>query len=204
VDRLIAQYAATLSRLIAAAEATRLGGAALPLGQAFTEVIAALRATAAAGNKLMFIGNGGSAGIASHSAIDYSKNGAMPALAFNDSAALTCLGNDYGYDSVFSRQIEMHARPGDLLIALSSSGRSLNILRAVDAARGRGCGVLTLSGFCRANPLRSTGDVNLYVASDQYGFVELTHQSLIHAILDMAMGWQGQVHADEDTPAASE
>ena len=71
----------------------------------------------------MFIGNGGSAGIASHSAIDFTKNGSMPALAFNDGAALTCLGNDLGYDSVFAAQIEARGRPGDLLIAISSSGK---------------------------------------------------------------------------------
>ena len=83
----------------------------------------------------MFVGNGGSAGIASHLAIDFSKNGGMRAMAFNDPSALTCLGNDLGYENVFAKQIEFHGRAGDLLIAISSSGRSPNILNAVKAAR---------------------------------------------------------------------
>ena len=88
-----------------------------------------------AGNKLIFVGNGGSAAItASHMATDYSKNGNIRALALNDSSMLTCLGNDLGYDRVFAKQIELHARAGDLVIAISSSGRSANILNAV----GRG------------------------------------------------------------------
>ena len=72
----------------------------------------------------MFVGNGGSAGIASHLAIDFSKNGGLRSLAFNDASALTCLGNDLGYENVFAKQIDFHARAGDLLIAISSSGRS--------------------------------------------------------------------------------
>src|SRR5580704_1277031 len=90
-----------------------------------------------AANKIIFIGNGGSAGIASHLAIDFSKNGGLRALAFNDPSALTCFGNDLGYENVFAKQLEFHARPGDLLIAISSSGMSPNILGAVKEARAR-------------------------------------------------------------------
>ena len=111
-----------------------------------------------AGNKIIFIGNGGSAGIASHLAIDFSKNGGLRALAFNDPSALTCLGNDLGYENVFAKQLEFHARPGDLLIAISSSGTSPNILGAVKAARARDCKVVTFSGFTEDNDLRRTGD----------------------------------------------
>jgi D-sedoheptulose 7-phosphate isomerase len=148
-----------------------------------------MRETHNRGNKLMFIGNGGSAGICSHMAIDYSKNGGMRSLAFNDGAALTCLGNDYGYENVFSKQIELHARANDMLIAISSSGQSENILRAVHTARKMNCYILTLSGFKASNPLRTLGDINLYVDSSEYGFVEITHLSLCHAILDLEQGW---------------
>ena len=150
------------------------------------------RETHAVGNKLMFIGNGGSAGIASHSATDYSKNGNLRSMAFNDGSMLTCLGNDYGYEHVFAKQIEFHGRDGDLLIAISSSGGSANILNAVMAARDAGCAVVTFSGFKPDNPLRASGDLNFYIRSGEYGFVELSHQTLIHAILDIAMGWQPQ------------
>ena len=139
-------------------------------------------------NKVMFIGNGGSAGIASHMAIDYSKNGRTPALAFNDGAALTCLSNDLGYSNVFSEQIRLHAHPGDMLIAISSSGTSSSILNAVDAARCSSCTVVTMSGFDENNPLRKMGDINWYVQSFEYGFTEILYLTLCHAILDTSMG----------------
>ena len=115
-----------------------------------------------AGNKIMFIGNGGSAGIASHLAIDFSKNGGLRALAFNDPSALTCLGNDLGYENVFAKQLEFHARPGDLLIAISSSGRSPNILGAVKTARDPRLQSRDFFRLHRDNELRRTGDVNFY------------------------------------------
>ena len=151
-----------------------------------------------AGGKLMFIGNGGSAGIASHMAIDYSRNGGIRAVAFNDAAALTCLANDFGYENVFVKQIEMHAQAGDMLIAISSSGQSMNILKAADVARERGCKVYTFSGFSPDNPLRNYGALNFYVASGEYGFVEITHLSLIHSILDLTMGWGSTIALKEN------
>ena len=169
-------------------EVTAQDSTALSQGEALTTVIGWARAAHAAGRKLMFIGNGGSAGIASHMATDYSKAGNLRALCFNDGAMLTCLGNDLGYEQVFARQIEMHGADGDMLIAISSGGRSKNILEGVAAARRRGCRVVTLSGFGGDNPLRRLGDVNFHLASDQYGMVEIGHLAICHAILDFACG----------------
>jgi len=138
-----------------------------------------------ADGKLIFIGNGGSAAIASHMAVDYWKNGGIPALCFNDGAQLTCLSNDYGYETVFAKPIQVFARPGDILIAISSSGQSPNILQGVEAAIGIGCKIITLSGFSPLNPLRRLGDLNIYCASYEYGFVELAHQLVLHMILDL-------------------
>jgi D-sedoheptulose 7-phosphate isomerase len=183
-DRL-RDYFGTLSRLILAAEATDSLGRPIELERAFGKVQEAAHAAHDAGKKLMFVGNGGSAGLASHLAIDFSKNGGLRALAFNDASALTCLGNDYGYQHVFAKQIEFHAQPGDLLIAISSSGRSPNILAAVAAARTLQVGVVTFSGFEPDNDLRRAGDVNFYVGSSEYGLVEVAHLSLCHAILDL-------------------
>ncbi len=137
------------------------------------------------GGKLMFIGNGGSAGIASHMAIDFSKNGGMPAMCFNDGAALTCLGNDFGYEEVFAKQLQFHARRGDVLFAISSSGSSPNILRAVEVAHEIGCRVITISGFRADNPLRALGEVNFHVGASDYGIVEVAHTALIHAVVDL-------------------
>ncbi len=161
-------------------------GAPLSLADGIGWAVDAARGSHASGNKVMFIGNGGSAGICSHAAIDFTKNGDIRAMAFNDAAALTCLGNDLGFEAVFARQIEMHGRAGDLLVAISSSGASANILYGVAAARDGGCRILTMSGFAADNPLRASGDMNFHVPSGEYGFVEITHLALCHAILDLA------------------
>jgi D-sedoheptulose 7-phosphate isomerase len=137
------------------------------------------------GNKMILIGNGGSAAIASHQAIEYLKNGGIRALALNDGASLTALANDFGYANVFAEQLKMIGQRGDLLIAISSSGQSTNILKGVEVARKHGITVVTFSGFKPDNLLRGKGNVNFYVASDQYGFVEIAHHALIQAILDL-------------------
>lgn len=186
------KYFGTLADLLRNAEVTDLKSRNLSLDEGCEWVREAAHDTHDAGNKIIFIGNGGSAGIASHLAIDFSKNGGMRALAFNDPSALTCLGNDLGYENVFAKQLDFHARPGDLLIAISSSGRSPNILCAVRTARNRDCKVVTFSGFTELNELRRTGDVNFYVRSHEYGFVEISHLALCHAVLDIDMGWERQ------------
>ena len=171
---------------------TDLHGEDIGLAAGFEHYIEAALATRAKHSKIIFIGNGGSAGIASHLAIDHSKNGRLPAMAFSDASAITCLSNDYGYEHVFAKQIEYHARKDDLLIAISSSGKSENILNAVAAARALGCGVVTLAGFDRANPLNKLGDVNFYTDSNEYGFVEVAHLALGHSMLDYIIEQQCQ------------
>ena len=161
--------------------------------KAIDQTIQLMHSVRDASKKIMFIGNGGSAAIASHMAIDYSKNGRLPAIAFNDGPALTCLGNDLGFENVFAEQIKLHGKKGDLLIAISSSGQSSNILKAVSEAHCSKCHVVTMSGFSSNNPLRNEGALNWYVASDEYGFVELLHLTLCHAILDIEMGWSPTV-----------
>lgn len=184
-----ARYVDVLASATKQAQATDRGGKDCALDAVVEWVIKTARAAHDRGNKLIFAGNGGSAGIASHMATDYSKNGNLRSWAMNDGAMLTCLGNDYGYEYVFAKQIEFHARSGDLLTAISSSGGSKNILNAVESARACGCNVLTLSGFKSDNPLRRLGDYNLYIDSMEYGFVEIGHLILCHAILDCSMGW---------------
>jgi D-sedoheptulose 7-phosphate isomerase len=181
-------YFVALSDLLCQVEVTSRSGGRIEFADAATALMARARATHAAGNKLIFVGNGGSAAIASHMATDYSKNGGVRALALNDASMLTCLGNDLGYDRVFAKQIELHARSGDLVIAISSSGRSANILNAVDAAAAAGCTIATMSGFTPDNPLRRMGEWNFFVASDRYGFVEIGHLTICHAVLDFLCG----------------
>jgi D-sedoheptulose 7-phosphate isomerase len=186
---LVESYVDVLSATMRTALATDGEGRAVALDTAIEWSVNIARRTTAQGGKIIFAGNGGSAAIASHMATDYSKNGGLRAWAMNDGSMLTCLANDYGYEHVFAKQIEFHGRPGDLLVAISSSGRSANILAAVAAARQLGCSVLTMSGFRPDNPLRKTGDMNLYLDSTAYGYVEIGHLALCHAILDYSMAW---------------
>jgi D-sedoheptulose 7-phosphate isomerase len=137
--------------------------------------------------KVMFIGNGASAAISSHMSTDFWKNGGMKAIAFNDSSVLTCIGNDFGYEHLFEKPIEMFAQEGDVLVCISSSGKSKNILQGVKAARTKQCKVITLSGFAEDNPLCSLGDINFYVPAHAYGPVEILHHSICHCILDTVM-----------------
>ena len=187
----IKRYFDTLAELLHGTAVKIHDGTPLSIDQGIDWMRRAAAETHACGHKIMFVGNGGSAGISSHMAIDYSKNGGLRATAFNDPAALTCLGNDLGYEQVFAKQLELHLRPGDLLVAISSSGRSPNILNAVAVARSGGCRIATLSGFYADNELRRIGDINFYVGSTQYGFVEIAHLALCHAVLDIEMGWHG-------------
>lgn len=133
---------------------------------------------------LYFIGNGGSAGIAVHMTVDYLKNGMVKTRSMHDPATLTCLGNDYGYEYVFSKQLELVAEKEDTLVAISSSGNSPNIVNAVEVAIGKGCYVLTLSGFNANNKLRQMGNVNIYAPSENYGIVETIHNMILQQIVD--------------------
>ena len=185
-------YFRDLAGVRSAVAVTTAEGTLLSFGESVELVIMQALAAHGNGRKLIFIGNGGSSAIASHMAIDYWKNGGIRATAFNDAALLTCLSNDYGYEQVFAKPIEMMSQAGDLLIAISSSGRSLNILNGVAAARKNGCGVVTFSGFAADNPLRSLGNINFYVPSESYGYVEITHLSICHSILDLSVGLKGR------------
>jgi D-sedoheptulose 7-phosphate isomerase len=174
-----------LKELFDAVCATDKEGAAFSLDEALQGSIKMIIEQAKAGGKLLFIGNGGSASIASHMATDFCKNAGMRALAFNDSSLLTCISNDYGYEHVFEKPVEMFAEPGDSLIAISSSGQSENILCAAALAKKKGLKVITFSGFAEDNPLRKLGEINFYVPSPEYGHVEIVHLAVCHCMIDI-------------------
>jgi D-sedoheptulose 7-phosphate isomerase len=184
----LGSYAHSIAALVRDVEVTTAEGERVDATDMVHRLADLARATHARGNKLIFVGNGGSAAIASHMATDYSKNGNVRSVAFNDASMLTCLGNDLGYERVFAKQIELQARDGDLVFAISSSGRSPNILAAVDAALAARCAVVTLSGFTADNPLRRKGAFNFYIGSDRYGFVEIGHLTICHTVLDVVCG----------------
>jgi Phosphoheptose isomerase len=144
--------------------------------------------TCARGGRVVFIGNGGSAGIASHLAIDLSKNASLPAVCFSDASMMSCLANDYGFEEWLAHALRLNARAGDCLVAISSSGRSKNILNAVAKARAMNLDVITLSGMSPDNPLRELGDVNYWVDSRSYNIVETAHQFWMMAVIDLIIG----------------
>lgn len=155
-------------------------------------IVAIFRSVRAASKGLFFIGNGGSAGIAMHMATDFLKNGCMRTVSMFNPATLTCLGNDFGMEFVFSKQLELLACPGDLLVAISSSGNSPDILRGIEEAKRRECQVVTLTGFREDNKVRQMGDFNIYVPSMEYGIVESVHQIILQQVVDMLMAQTGE------------
>lgn len=181
----VAAYFNELSRVFTSVRVSDGEAKPLTLKAGFDWVADQARSANASGNKVILIGNGGSAVIASHEAIELLKNGGIRALALNDGAALTAIANDLGYANVFAEQVRVLGKPGDMLVAISSSGQSTNILKAVEVARSLNMLIATFSGFRPTNLLREQGDVNFYVDSDQYGFVEIAHHALVQAILDL-------------------
>lgn len=153
----------------------------------FNRVLEIMRLAKAANKTFYFVGNGGSAAIASHMAIDFLKNGGMRAMAFNDGAALTCLSNDLGYERSFSMPLSRFGTSTDVLFAISSSGQSQNILEAASTGKKLLMNVITLSGFRGDNPLRRLGQHNFYVPSMKYGAVEIAHLAILHSLLDEVM-----------------
>lgn len=136
-------------------------------------------------NTIFFAGNGASAMMASHMAADASKNGRFRALAFNDPALMTAIGNDISYDQVFAVPLKRYANPGDILVTISSSGNSPNVLAALEAATELGLKKVTLSGMKEDNRSRRMGDLNFYVPGMTYGMAECSHQALLHCWLDV-------------------
>ncbi|MCB1072333.1 MAG: SIS domain-containing protein [Chlamydiales bacterium] len=130
------------------------------------------------------VGNGGSAGIASHFSIDLLNALKIPSQTLYDSNVMTCISNDYGYDQVFSRPLDLLLKRNDLLVCVSSSGNSQNILNAAAIAKSKDIPIITLSGFEPHNPLRNLGDLNLYLPIIDYGLVEMGHFFLLHTIID--------------------
>lgn len=175
-----------MGRAGAGMKITDIKGRPIELITGMNTLIKQLKHNHSIGGTLFFIGNGGSSAIASHMAVDYTKNGGVRAQAFNDASLLTCFGNDYGYEKMFEAALEVYARKGDILFAISSSGESKNIINGVNKAKSMGCPTVTFSAFSAVNTLRRIGDKNFYVPCEkgQYGIAEVTHLSIIHTILD--------------------
>ena len=144
------------------------------------------------GKRVFFIGNGGSAAIASHMTADFMKNGGMKTYSLYDNSVTTCMGNDYGYEYVFSRPLELLANENDILTAISSSGNSQNIVNAIQAAQRKNMNVITFTGFKKENRISSMGIYNVHVPVEHYGMVESIHNLILQQIVDVILERDGE------------
>jgi len=147
-----------------------------------------IQAVSQEGKKLIIAGNGGSAAMASHVSVDFTKAAGIRAINFNEADLLTCFSNDYGYERVFEKAVEFYGDEGDLLILISSSGSSTNVVNAAERAKELNIDVITFSGFKSDNPLRKLGDLNFWVESKGYNIIEMTHHIWLLAIVDYIIG----------------
>lgn len=170
--------------LLGRCEITGKDGIALGVEPGMSVVMKRLAQVNESHNSVYVIGNGGSAGVASHAVIDLVNVAGLRAFTLHEPALLTCMANDYGYDRAFARILAQIAKSGDVLIAISSSGNSENIRNAATQMTDSGGTVITLSGFAADNPLRSLGDINIWLDSRDYGLVEIGHQFILHNMSD--------------------
>ena len=130
------------------------------------------------------MGNGGSSSIASHVSLDFTKIANVTSTNFNNSNLITCFANDYGHDNWVKEAIKAYAIPGDLIILISSSGVSKNIVNAAKYCKKNSVNLITFSGFKKNNPLSKLGKVNFYINSKIYNFVEMAHHIILVYLVD--------------------
>jgi len=181
------QYVTSMERALGCLEITGAEGEVFGLDEGFDLIRTMTRRVRDSGGSQFLCGNGASAAFANHMALDWTTNGGVPTHSFSDSALLTALGNDLGFEESFSAPLGWFGKSGDQLVTISSSGNSQNVIRAIAAAREKGMGVITLSGLKPDNASRRLGDLNFYIPAKTYGVVECAHQILLHVWLDYFM-----------------
>ena len=144
-----------------------------------------LKQTKKNNKKVIIVGNGGSAAMASHVSVDLTKTCKIRSINFNEADLLTCFANDYGYENWVKKAADFYADKNDLFICISSSGMSKNIINGAKQAKKSGCKVITLSGFKKNNKLKKIGNVNFWVNSNNYNIVEMTHHIWLLSAVDL-------------------
>lgn len=139
-------------------------------------------------SKTMIFGNGGSAAISSHVSVDLTKNANIRTLNFNESDLITCFSNDYGYDHWVEKTIDFYHQENDVLILISSSGESMNMINAAKFAKQKKLKLITFTGHSKNNKLSLLGDLNFWIDSKAYNFIENTHQIWLLTICDLIIG----------------
>ena len=134
--------------------------------------------------KLMIFGNGGSAAIASHIAVDFTKAVRIRATNFNEADLITCLSNDFGYQNWVSKALEFYADKGDTIILISSSGTSSNIINGAKKANEMGLKVISFTGFKKDSEVSKNSNLNFWVDSNEYNIIEMAHHVWLVSLID--------------------
>ena len=134
---------------------------------------------------VIIVGNGGSAAIASHVAVDFLKAIGIRAFTFNESSLITCYANDFGYENWVKESLKSYAKKNDVVILISSSGESANILNAAKYIKNNCSSVITFSGFNKNNSLSNIGNFNIWVDSSNYNYVEIIHNQFLLMLVDL-------------------
>lgn len=139
-------------------------------------------------SQILFAGNGASASIADHGAVDFTKQAGIRARTFNQSNLITCLSNDHGFENWLLKALNFYATHSDLLVLISVSGESENVVLAAQEAKRMGIPVVTFSGRDKNNTLKKNGDLNFWVDSHAYNIVECIHMIWITSVIDAIIG----------------
>jgi D-sedoheptulose 7-phosphate isomerase len=134
--------------------------------------------------RIIIAGNGGSASIAAHICVDLNKELSIKAINFNESNLITCFANDYGYENWLKKALEIFCDKNDLVILISSSGNSPNIINAANYIKKKKIGLITFSGFSKNNKLKKIGLVNFWCQSNSYNFIEMSHYIWLVSVVD--------------------
>lgn len=163
----------------------RASGNSLDYEQGLEELGCLLSLIKNQGRSVYWVGNGGSNAICSHLSQDIINKLRIPSYVVNDPALITCMGNDYGFENIFSTPLQVLLKENDLLIAISSSGNSANILNAINIAQEKGSKIVALSSFSANNKLFSQDcDLSFHLPANLYGHAELGHAAIIHSVVE--------------------
>jgi len=188
LESIIVNHQKKMNELILSAEFSN-NSSKISVDKWFEAVLDKLHKLKSDHGHIFFIGNGASSSMSSHFATDFTKNAGIRSYSNNEGSLLTCFSNDFSYETAYMEILKKYMRDGDMLVAISSSGKSKNIINAVDFVRSDfpKSSVIGFSGFSKNNPLNAKSNYGLYIDSDEYGFVESGHAYYLHMVIDIFM-----------------
>jgi len=181
-------YITTLGQCLTNISFRNIKGIEIGFVNGFSEWLEKTQKIRQSNNTIYFVGNGASASMASHMAADVSKNGRIRTQVFTDVSLITAIANDISYDEVFAEPLRLQMIKNDMLVAISSSGNSKNVIRACEECRKTGGQIITLSAMHRDNVIQSMGDINIYIPAPTYGWAESGHAAVLHYWMDLIQG----------------